>query len=423
MTELILLTPEWVHDVAGQIAERVVAAPREPAACVDVLRELEDLKSAACAAQAIVTAHLAGRHTDGAGRGVSAEVGLARRESPAVAARLMEAAVTLTDDMEHTLGALLDGRLNERRAMVVVRETAALSPETRAEIDTHLGTRLDADHGLGDRQIAEEVRNLAYALDPEGAQERADEAYARRRVVTRPGPDTTTTVTAHLSTLQGAAVHAALSAAADSARLAGDPRARSQVMADTLVARVTGDDAAVPGKIELSILMTDETLLGQSDRPAVVDGQGPVPARWIRQVLSDAEDDVQVALRRLYRPPGRTIAMETSSRLFTPGMKKLVRWRDGMCRTPWCSAAIRQYDHVVSHAGGGPSSEANQQGLCEQCNQAKEALGWTSLPRADGSIRTTTPTGHAYEAPREGPLQRLTGPTSGDASPPEVRAS
>uniref|UniRef100_UPI0030FB84E6 HNH endonuclease n=1 Tax=Nocardioides salarius TaxID=374513 RepID=UPI0030FB84E6 len=67
--------------------------------------------------------------------------------------------------------------------------------------------------------------------------------------------------------------------------------------------------------------------------------------------------------------------------------------RDQSCRTPWCDAPIRHRDHVVPDHAGGPTSGGNGQGLCEACNQAKEAPGFTATAH-DGVVTTTTPTGH-----------------------------
>ncbi|MFE4000727.1 HNH endonuclease [Nocardioides sp. YIM B13467] len=63
---------------------------------------------------------------------------------------------------------------------------------------------------------------------------------------------------------------------------------------------------------------------------------------------------------------------------------------------------MRNIDHIERHADGGTTSADNLQGLCERCNQAKEALGWRARPGPDGSIITITPTGHTYISPPPG---------------------
>jgi hypothetical protein len=65
---------------------------------------------------------------------------------------------------------------------------------------------------------------------------------------------------------------------------------------------------------------------------------------------------------------------------------------------------VRHLDHAHDHADGGPTSAVNGQGLCEYCNHAKQARGWTARPRPGPrhTVETITPTGHRYTstAPR-----------------------
>jgi hypothetical protein len=66
---------------------------------------------------------------------------------------------------------------------------------------------------------------------------------------------------------------------------------------------------------------------------------------------------------------------------------------------------VRHIDHIVPANCGGPTTAANGQGLCEHCNQAKEAPGWRARPGPAGQVVTTTPTGHEY-ASNAPPLPR-----------------
>jgi hypothetical protein len=108
-------------------------------------------------------------------------------------------------------------------------------------------------------------------------------------------------------------------------------------------------------------------------------------------------------LRRLYTDPdqGALVAMESRRRLFTAGQRRLLRSRDRYCRTPWCEAPIRHFDHVLPAETGGATSLSNGQGLCESCNHAKQAPGWqmTVVPAVDGhTVEVLTPTGHRYRS-------------------------
>src|SRR5689334_21284805 len=98
---------------------------------LDLIGELEALKAAACAAQARLALDLETSHRDlqraagvpeaDLGRGVASQVGLARRESPAKARRLLGLAHAMTE-LPCTFTALAAGETSEWRAMLVARE-------------------------------------------------------------------------------------------------------------------------------------------------------------------------------------------------------------------------------------------------------------------------------------------------------------
>ena len=65
-------------------------------------------------------------------------------------------------------------------------------------------------------------------------------AITDRHVCLRPAPDTMSRLSALLPVAQGVAIYAALCKAADSTLATRGDRTRSQIMADELVTRVTG---------------------------------------------------------------------------------------------------------------------------------------------------------------------------------------
>jgi hypothetical protein len=392
-------------DLAGWLDALPTLRPDVPdAERIDRIRALEDLKGAICAAQAVEAVALkqsvidaetqAGVPAHKRGRGVAAQVALARRESPHRGDRLIGLAEALVKELPHTMTALTRGQISEWRATLVCRETACLSRTHRAEVDRRIAGRLTL---MSDREVASAARRAGYALDPHSVVARATRAEADRRVTIRPAPDTMAILSAVLPAVQGVAMYAALSQAADAARATGDPRSRSQVMADTLVTRTTGQSRADQVPVEVQLVMSDTALFGTSNTPAEIAGYGPVPAQVARTLLTRVDDQVPLWLRRLYTSRGRLVAMESRARLFTPNMRRFVASRDQLCRTPWCGAPIRHADHVRPVHAGGPTSIANAQGLCERCNQVKEALGWHARP-GPGDTGTTTPTGHTYHS-------------------------
>jgi HNH endonuclease len=212
-----------------------------------------------------------------------------------------------------------------------------------------------------------------------------------------------TYLTALLPVSQGVSVYAALRREADSC---GDGRSRGQVMADTLVERVTGRGAAVATPIAVNLVISDDTLLGGGDAPADVCGYGPIPAPVARGLVSAAVTDnrSRAMLRRLYAHPrsGALVAMESRARLFPRGLAAFIGLRDQRCRTPYCDAPIRHRDHAEPWDAGGATNATNGLGLCERCNYAKQAAGWQVEPNIDETHRHaaefTTPTRAQYRS-------------------------
>lgn len=134
-------------------------------------------------------------------------------------------------------------------------------------------------------------------------------------------------LTALLTARDGVAVIAALDAAAATATAAGDPRTRSQLMADILVGRVTGRDPLTGSSpVTINLVITDTTLLAgthpSSTHPTgsyaeadadeegargtgYLHGYGPIPAELVREIAahSPTGDQAPVWLRRLYTHP------------------------------------------------------------------------------------------------------------------------
>jgi hypothetical protein len=387
---------------------------------VERIAELERIKSAAAAGQARAAAALdtsrraaeaaAGVPPAQRGRGVASEIALARRDSPARGGRHLGFAKALVHEMPHTLAALECGALSEWRATLIVRESACLDVEDRRTLDGELCADPAGLNGMGDARVAAAAKAIAYRLDPHAVVERAAKAENERTVTIRPAPDTMTYLTALLPVAQGVSVYAALRREADTRC---DGRSRGQVMADTLVERVTGRDATVPTPIAVNLVLSDATLLGGDNAPADICGYGPIPAAVARAMVSNAVADQRsrATLRRLYAHPrsGALVSMESRARLFPRGLSAFVELRDQRCRTPYCDAPIRHRDHAQPWAQGGPTAADNGLGSCERCNYTKEAAGWRVRANIDENhthtAEFTTPTGKSYRsgAPPRGP--------------------
>jgi hypothetical protein len=299
------------------------------------------------------------------------------------------------------------------------------------------------------RQGRAAAARIGYRLDPDNAVRRSRKAYGDRHVSLRPAPDTMTYLTALLPVVDGVAAYAALLRHAATATALGDTRGKGALMVDALVTRLLApairealgegrsgdaddlnprhdhtDDLEVevgatdeiveparyladglPGVpagvgIEIQLVMTDRTLFDGDSEPATLTGYGPIPAPLARHLIRSADPHTATWVRRLYTDPETSILTrgEHRRRLFTHTDRQFLIARDQVCRTPWCGAPIRHADHITPHAAGGPTTLTNGAGLCAACNHTEEQPGWTSHTTLDGTILTTTPTGHRYSS-------------------------
>ncbi len=406
---------------------------------IDRIAALESLTCASQAAQSETVADfVVSQRSAAADRGVPAarrdrglgdQVALARRVAPHRGLQDVALAMALRTDLPHTRAAFRRGRIDAFKVSLVVRETASLSAEHRASIDERLWVAEESAR-LAPRRLVGRLQKAAAELDPASVVRRRRRAEADRHVTTRPAPDVMTWLGALLPVKAGVAVHATLHREAVAAKAAGDPRSVGQLMADILVHRVlhpglaaqamgpitwasaseTATPATVPATasvpVAVNLIVRDSVLLGDEEGTGWVDGHGPVPSDLIRQWVADNLDSgVGTWLRRVYEQPatGALVAMESRASHFDGGLADFIRVRDRICRTVGCGAPVRHTDHVEPRSRGGPTTADNGQGLCEHCNYAKEAAGWSAqtIPGPRHTVETTTPTGHTYTSTAE----------------------
>ena len=400
--------PLGLDEVIGRLVDEDV--PADDGTRVDELRLLEQIKCAAEARQARITrAFDASQHRRAAEQGVPAErqsrgiahqVAFARRVSPHRGMRLLGLA-TVLPEMPHLAAAFDEGRVTEWRVTQLVKETACLTLEHRQEVDQELCADADRLERTGDRQLLGMARALAAKLDAKAVAEARAKAENDRRVTLRPAPDTMTYLTGLLPVKDGVAALAALRVAAQQKVSSGEASSISQAMADVLVERVTGRPAGAALPVTVNLVMTDTALLDEADDTAFLDEAGPIPAGLARAMVGGNVDaGLKTWIRRLYTAPttGELVSMDSHQRLFPALLAKLITLRDQFCRNPWCNSRIKHIDHITAHADGGATSADNGQGLCESCNHAKQAPGWSVevIDSRPHTVATTTPTGHTY---------------------------
>ena len=277
-------------------------------------------------------------------------------------------------------------------------QTSHLDAAQRAAVDKQLG-----DAGLeqmGFRQAEARVKTLAYDTDRVGYTARGRKARADRRVTLRPAPDTMTVLSGLLPVEQGVACLAALRQAADGLIATGDTggRTRDQILADTLVERLTGQARAQDVNVEVGIVLPLDALL-DPDSPATGDlvGHGPLPAGIVRDLLRSTAG--KRWWRRLFAHPdtGTLVGGDPERRRFDGFLAKLIDLRDGgRCRDPYCDAPIPYrraptHDHIRSPRRRADQRTPTGAGSAPAGTTSARCPAGRSRPSTTGSATPRTP--------------------------------
>jgi hypothetical protein len=187
----------------------------------------------------------------------------------------------------------------------------------------------------------------------------------------------------------------------------GDDEARADACrADALAARVLGRvdengavtwDPRASVQVNLDLVMDLDTLRGETDRLALLEGQ-PVPAEIARE-----HADAVRTWRRVITDPADGHLLDYGTRQYLPDrLRRFVLARDGACLAPDCttrSPRRLQMDHVIPFPEGA-SSAANCDTKCVTCHQLKttDHVRVTDS-KADGSRTWTTRWGRVVSIP------------------------
>ncbi|WP_226353474.1 HNH endonuclease signature motif containing protein [Pseudonocardia sp. ICBG601] len=328
-------------------------------------------------------------------RSVVAQIQLACRVSTAEARTRLANARDLHTGLDHVRGLHTAGELSAAKVTAIAVECRDLDPRQRRQVDTRLAAHDLTRLGIG--RLRAMTRRLVAEIAPERFRARVRAAAAERRVTLRPAPDAMSYLTAYIPVAQGAACLAALQKAFVQVQVDPAPltRSRGQVLADTLVERLTGQATATAVNLQVQVTVPVQALLDPtSPLPAEIPGLGPVPADLL------ATSEGTASLRRLLTDQGLVIGGDSRQRTFTGLLATLVKARAGnRCTEPYCDAPARHIDHIHRHTDGGHTELENGRGVCEFHNHIREQPGWHIARAPDGTVLTTTPTGHTYRGP------------------------
>lgn len=346
----------------------------------------------------------------------AAEVAAAMNLSPMAAGFLVSDAAALDTRLPRVAALLAEGRTDWRTVRLILSRTdLVLDDELIAKVDRSLAERIGKWHGWSRQRIVNAVDATVRVTDPDAARERRVDAEDKRHVGINPQGNGMTELYGTVAASAATAFDRRLSEIAKQV-CAEDPRTLDQRRADALAALAQGHRLACtcgrqecpaasgtndadrdPGgaKVVINVVVSDQTLHGNSSAPGYLEGYGVIDAEQVR-TLAGAAASVRLACpvttpeqSLSYQPP---VALE-----------RAVRCRDLTCRFPGCSrpAVACDVDHTIpfnhqNPASGGRTVFENLKCLCRLHHRLKTFGGWRDHQLADGTVIWTSPTDRTY---------------------------
>lgn len=193
----------------------------------------------------------------------------------------------------------------------------------------------------------------------------------------------------------------------DIEHLPSDTRTIDQIRADVLSDLLLASDPSeavgsgldnVTPRIQVTIAAT--TLTGADDRPAELDGHGPLDPEVARCLAGRNNGWSRLFL------DANGLVTETDSYTPTEQMRRFLRARDQHCRFPGCRMPVHrcEIDHNHDHARGGRTRIDNLSHFCTRHHSLKhpevdERYRWTARQLPDGTVTWTSPLGRRYDDP------------------------
>ncbi|MFD5215290.1 DUF222 domain-containing protein [Microbacterium sp. NPDC058345] len=187
----------------------------------------------------------------------------------------------------------------------------------------------------------------------------------------------------------------------------GDERTMDQIRADLFTDLLLATDPTdahgtalqnITATVQVTVAAT--TLTGADDRPAEIDGTGPLHPDIARAIAGR-----NTGWTRLFLDP-QGMVTETDTYTPTESMRRFLRARDQQCRFPGCRRPIArcELDHNHDYAKGGRTTLCNLSHFCTAHHVIKhpsipDEHRWTARQLPDWSLEWTSPTGRTYTDP------------------------
>ncbi|WP_075849629.1 HNH endonuclease signature motif containing protein [Saccharomonospora sp. CUA-673] len=399
---------------------------RDVEGIVDEARSVLALRARADAAEVSFLASLdSGSSSDSMERRSLAEaLAPELRLSPQSVLDRIHTALGLTYRMPRLLQAMRDGQVDRYCAERVLNTVAPVSDADALEVDRLLKEKLArlSLTAWQPRNMAWHASQIVKQVDPGAETAAARMAHEGRKVTLDHGVYAQSQISADLPSDVASAAYARVDAMARKLRLSDSSRNLDQLRADVFADLLLGNDPGVqvPQSAAMVYLhMPIDTALSMSETGASIDGIGPVPAAYAREIMADPKS----VWRKVLCDPATGNPVDLGRTSYRPSstIRKVVEVRDRMCVVPWCRRPARHcdFDHQQQWAKDhGSTSTDNAAPRCRKHHRLKNAPGWIhSYDPVHGTSSITTPLGVTYTDKRETVLPPRSSETDSTAEP------
>jgi hypothetical protein len=325
------------------------------------------------------------------------EIGCALGLSGPAAQNLLKNAEQLCGQLPATFTALSEGRIGLAAATVITEASYHLPDEVLPDYEHRV---LRHAHQQSTVQVKRSAKRAALQLDPATAEAKHQRSVADRHIRIVPAEHGTAWLMALLPAAQAQLLYDRIDGDARATQ-ATDPRTMDQLRADALVnavlAGTTDDLPTTQGhRPAINVVVALSTLVGRDEEPGWLDGYGPIPAGYARQLAFDPTG----TWRRLITDPVTGQLLNYGTTRYRPPrhLSDHVINRDGECTFPFCTHRARRsdLDHITAYPAGSTSA-GNLQPLHRRHHNAKTEAGWQARrDTATGAIRWISPTGRHH---------------------------
>ncbi|NQX27428.1 DUF222 domain-containing protein [Microbacteriaceae bacterium VKM Ac-2854] len=374
---------------------------------------------------------------DLAERSIRAEFALVMGVSENAAARELDYAQLLVEELPQTRALLADAAILWECGQLIC---AAARRVPLAARDVYDWRAAQLAPGLRPHQLKKALARLVEELQDQPLAERHELAKERRTVWLTPEEDGMCVISALLPAPVALGAYDRLDSIAKIIRKEDEDdtetRSLAQLRADAfgdilLDGDINGttpdsDDRArtfLPGvRAKVRIMVPVLTAAGEDEANAELDGYGPIPANMARELVGTGSDFYRVLTDPSTCAP---ISVERLKRFPPAEMRVFVQLRDLTCRFPGCvrPAAKAEIDHATEWVKGGHTAIRNLLTLCTSHHHVRHGEQWTYQLHPDSTAEWTSPTGrrvttHPPEVPGATPGPRFRDKLFSEDPPP-----